>query len=305
MAEVRIAWARKGDDWVYIQDAAPGLAADCTCAECGELLTAVKGDVRQHYFRHQPGASCPLASSGTGSGTEEAQCRLAVRLVRQALERLSRIQLPDGGLVTIVDRELAVRLADGLVVDQVVVHPGDEPVTYTVEVSATRRQGTERLALLKAAGIAIILIQVAPPAIVGAPIADIINLIEDGAPRHWLRPWGAAPRSTRMVEIGPTPASQPALMALRPGRPLPYDITALRQTGLPLFCSPLPAEQVDGTKLDIPEMWLTEQAIRLGNPNVELGPVVGYWLRFDGPAELYDYAVLKAERQSGRTRLRP
>jgi hypothetical protein len=69
---------------VHISDAARGRACDCTCPGCGAPLTAVKGSVRQHHFRH----------------TVELECEGAVesaihRAAKQMLRERKQLNLPD------------------------------------------------------------------------------------------------------------------------------------------------------------------------------------------------------------------
>ena len=58
-AEIRIPFGVDRTKRVmHVSDVARGRACDCTCPGCGAPLTAAKGTVRQHYFRHAVEVEC-------------------------------------------------------------------------------------------------------------------------------------------------------------------------------------------------------------------------------------------------------
>jgi hypothetical protein len=61
---------------VHINDVERGRACDCTCPGCGVPLTAVKGRVRQHHFRHAVELDCEGAA-------ESAIHRAAKQMLRE------------------------------------------------------------------------------------------------------------------------------------------------------------------------------------------------------------------------------
>ncbi|WP_097280103.1 competence protein CoiA family protein [Caenispirillum bisanense] len=153
MSDVHIAWAVRGEHLVSIEQVPSGLAADCTCPECGASLIARRGEERDHHFAHQPGARCVLAAGASAAGlsSTDAELRLAMRVLRAALSHRARIQLPNDALTQVIDRDPAVRMGNSLLVDQIVVMHNGEPRTVTIEVTATRRLSSERIELLRAA----------------------------------------------------------------------------------------------------------------------------------------------------------
>lgn len=310
MDGVRIAWAMHQGRLVSVDEVPPGLAADCTCPECHGVVIARKGNERSHHFAHRDGAAqCSLANPGGGAADAvyEAHQRLAVRVVRKALEDLEQIDLPGLGVASIIERHLAEPLATGLVVDRLVTQPRDAaPLTFALEITATGRLGSERLEGLRDQRLDTLVIEVRPDLVVGFPPAWLGELIEHGAARYWRSfstgaaaapdaGWSAGkahladgrPPAIPLDAARLYSANYP-MRALKEGRPLPYDISALRASGLPLFCPVKPREKVDGGVLDIPPHWRTERVIRANLPDAVLGPPVAYLLRFDGPVALHD-----------------
>ncbi|KJS38136.1 MAG: hypothetical protein VR70_11140 [Rhodospirillaceae bacterium BRH_c57] len=312
--DVKIAWAMHQGSLVSVDAVPTGLAAECTCPECGRVLEAHKGPKKTHHFAHYDGAAqCSLSNLG-GSWSEAVQAthhRLAVRVIRSALEHLDRIDLPSARAAKIVERALGEKLADGLIVDRLVVRPDKgTDISFVVEITAAGLLGSERMDRLRVAGMDVLVIDVRPESVIGYGLVWLKDLIRDGASRYWritsAATGNASTAATEQVWLaGNADGRPPAILlspdqlfstnypmcALKAGKPLPYDITALRETGLPLFCPVRPKEKVDGGVLDIPANWATQRVLQWGNPDVEVGPPVAYHLRFDGPVALHDADV--------------
>lgn len=76
-AEIRIPFGvDRTDRVVHISEVKRGRACDCACPGCGAPLTAAKGSVRQHHFRHGVEVECEGAA-------ESAIHRAAKQLIRE------------------------------------------------------------------------------------------------------------------------------------------------------------------------------------------------------------------------------
>lgn len=69
---------------VHISDVESGRACDCTCPGCGVPLEAVKGQVRQHHFRHAVEVEC--------EGAAESAIH---RAAKQMLRERKQLNLPE------------------------------------------------------------------------------------------------------------------------------------------------------------------------------------------------------------------
>lgn len=84
-AEIRIPFGvDRTDRVVHISDVARGRACDCRCPGCGASLTAVKGPVRQHHFRHAIELDC--------EGAAESAIH---RAAKQILRERKQVNLPE------------------------------------------------------------------------------------------------------------------------------------------------------------------------------------------------------------------
>lgn len=81
---------------VSIREVANGKACDCACPECGEVVIARQGEIRQWHFAHASGADC----SGSAEGALH-------RAAKQLIVEEGRVLLP-----SLVVRQ-SVRLDDG------------------------------------------------------------------------------------------------------------------------------------------------------------------------------------------------
>jgi hypothetical protein len=64
---------------IHISEAERGLKCHCRCIECGAELEAVKGDIRDHHFRHAEDKAC-------GGGQETAIHILAKQIIADNTE---------------------------------------------------------------------------------------------------------------------------------------------------------------------------------------------------------------------------
>lgn len=56
--QIRYGWSPTLRTIIHITEAERGLQCGCICVECGGQLEAVKGGIREHYFRHREINSC-------------------------------------------------------------------------------------------------------------------------------------------------------------------------------------------------------------------------------------------------------
>lgn len=52
---------KKSGDLVHISEVERGLACECVCSSCGDVLVARKGDIKDHYFAHHKNLNCTKA----------------------------------------------------------------------------------------------------------------------------------------------------------------------------------------------------------------------------------------------------
>lgn len=272
MPEARIAWAIQEDEFVHISQAPPsgGLAAGCRCIECGGDLMPVHGKVQTPHFRHYKPEGCPLAAaSGSTEGSfASSSGRVAVRIIRAVLENIGSILLPkEYQPRAIVDRHIGETAADGLILDLLEIETSSgAPRIVAVEMTATRRLGSDRLAAIKALGedhrlaleqemesrgLSVMVICGDPRDILGMSPQDLREWLVAEGQRFWLpgarrleaapsRPIPEAPRQSEWsVPIYPEPARVAGLPApvvppwlaglepLEPPMPWPHDMDML------------------------------------------------------------------------------
>jgi hypothetical protein len=84
MTTIPVTFALRGDDVVYINDVANGLACGCVCPSCGDRMVAKQGAITIHHFAHEGGSDC--------AGGLQTTLHLAAKAV---LSRERRMVLPE------------------------------------------------------------------------------------------------------------------------------------------------------------------------------------------------------------------
>lgn len=57
-SQIAYALHRESNKVIHVSEAKRGLLCNCKCIECGSELEAIKGDVREHHFRHVESKTC-------------------------------------------------------------------------------------------------------------------------------------------------------------------------------------------------------------------------------------------------------
>ncbi|OOC50808.1 competence protein CoiA family protein [Thioalkalivibrio versutus] len=131
---------------VSIHDVTKGKACGCSCPECGEVVIARQGQVRQWHFAHSSGADC----GGTGeSALHQAAKQILLQERWITLPPLERERtslecepsdsdgawMPPEGVAHLHDPKPEVTLASGLIRADVVAEYAGQPILIEVAVS--------------------------------------------------------------------------------------------------------------------------------------------------------------------------
>jgi len=154
---------------VSIREVANGKACDCACPECGEVVIARQGEIRQWHFAHASGADC----SGSAEGAlhhaakqlivEEGRVLLPSLVVRQSV-RLDDGRRGEGSAAlpeeTAVLTEPRSEVQFGAIRADVTAQHRDEPLL--IEIAVTHFADDAKRQELSALGIACVEIRLSP-----------------------------------------------------------------------------------------------------------------------------------------------
>lgn len=154
---------------VSIREIANGKACDCSCPECGEVVIARQGEIRQWHFAHASGADC----SGSAEGVlHRAAKQLIVEEGRVLLPSLAvhkSVRLDDGrtgqGAValpeeTAVLTEARLEVQFGAIRADVAAQHRDDPLL--IEIAVTHFVDHAKQGVVSALGIACVEIRLSP-----------------------------------------------------------------------------------------------------------------------------------------------
>ena len=189
---------------VSIREVANGKACDCSCPECGEVVIARQGEIRQWHFAHVSGADC----SGSAEGAlhraakqlivEEGRVLLPSLAVRQTV-RLDdgrtgqgAVALPEEAAV-LTEPRLEVQL--GVIRADVAAQHRDEPLL--IEIAVTHFVDNVKRDNLSTLGIACVEIRLSPdPELLWTWDLLRQQVLLDSHNREWI----FHPERTRLLE---------------------------------------------------------------------------------------------------------
>jgi competence protein CoiA len=177
-----------------IQDVANGKACNCSCPECGEVVIARQGEVREWHFAHASGADC----SGSAEGAlHRAAKQLIVEEGRVLLPSLAvreTVHLDDGrrgeGAValpeeTAVLTEPRLEVQFGAIRADVAAQHRDEPLL--IEIAVTHFADHPKRDVVSALGIACVEIRLSPdPELLWTWDLLREQVLEDSYNREWI-----------------------------------------------------------------------------------------------------------------------
>ena len=154
---------------VSIREVANGKACDCSCPECGEVVIARQGEIRQWHFAHASGADC----SGSAEGAlhraakqlivEEGRVLLPSLAVRQTV-RLDDGRTGQGAVAlpeeTAVLTEVRLEVQFGAIRADVAAQNRDAPLL--IEIAVTHFADYAKQDVVSALGIACVEIRLSP-----------------------------------------------------------------------------------------------------------------------------------------------
>jgi hypothetical protein len=194
-AEIRIPFGvDRTKRMAHISDVARGRACDCTCPGCGAPLTAAKGTVRQHYFRHAVEVECEGAlESGIHLAAkqiiiERQELTLPTYVVRDSrsdsgrLHRASEERISAGTVQKFDSVEAEVEV-HGMRAD-ILAKVGDRPLM--IEIRYRHAVDEEKRAKIVAANISAIEIDLSDVSVDEADWPTLWTLINDPARILWL-----------------------------------------------------------------------------------------------------------------------
>ena len=179
---------------VSIREVANGKTCDCSCPECGEVVIARQGEIRQWHFAHASGADC----SGSAEGPlHRAAKQLIVeegRVLLPSLDVHQTVRLDDGrtgqGTVTLpketavlTEPRLEVQL--GAIRADVAAQNRGEPLL--IEIAVTHFADHAKRDVLSALGIACVEIRLSPdPELLWTWDLLRQQVLEDSHNREWI-----------------------------------------------------------------------------------------------------------------------
>jgi predicted RNA-binding Zn-ribbon protein involved in translation (DUF1610 family) len=189
---------------VSIREVANGKACDCSCPECGEVVIARQGEIRQWHFAHASGADC----SGSAEGAlhraakqlivEEGRVLLPSLVVRQSV-RLDDGRRGEGSAAlpeeTAVLTEPRLEVHFGTIRADVAAQYRDEPLL--IEIAVTHFADDAKRQELSTLGIACVEIGLSPdPELLWTWDLLRQQVLADSHNREWI----FHPERTRLLE---------------------------------------------------------------------------------------------------------
>ena len=189
---------------VSIREVANGKACDCSCPECGEVVIARQGEIRQWHFAHVSGADCYGSAEGALHRAakqlivEEGRVLLPSLAVRQTV-RLDdgrtgqgAVALPEEAAV-LTEPRLEVQL--GVIRADVAAQHRDEPLL--IEIAVTHFVDNVKRDNLSTLGIACVEIRLSPdPELLWTWDLLRQQVLLDSHNREWI----FHPERTRLLE---------------------------------------------------------------------------------------------------------
>lgn len=187
LKQLNLTYALKNNKLVHISEVEHGLACDCTCPACGEILIAKKGQKVMHHFAHQTTKNCEYGY--------ETSLHLAAKEILSKAKKMiippvyiefpnsykKDILLSEAKEITIDHVELEQRFDN--VVPDVVVYACGKP--FFVEIFVTHCIDDEKLNKLKKLGVSTIEIDLSKfrYSITAEELTTI--LIDDSNYKYW------------------------------------------------------------------------------------------------------------------------
>jgi hypothetical protein len=174
MQEIKLAFGRQADGrMVSIDAVARGLVCQCFCPQCETRLVAVKGDIRQHHFRHY---------SDSCQGAAESALHLFAKQIIQESRALG-LPTPHPPVGRILSVTLESHFAD--CIPDVLLHY-DTGETIAVEIWVAHQTERAKVRLYNDRQIGAVEIDLHKLVSAQKSEAEWRNVILIEAPRQWL-----------------------------------------------------------------------------------------------------------------------